>query len=501
MPLTLRTANDILGTLITSVMSGDIITDFSQASAVRMLLWGVAAELAQNQFSLFELSESWFIDTATGEDLARRMRAEGLEPDTGQAASDPVRFVRVPTWMDDIFLPAPQTVSATLPDGTQLLYSSIGDVILETRGRSVSGLAPATTLTSGSNDAVTLNLDGDGARTVSLGTQGSLAAIASALQTAVRALTALTPAHQPAYAGFTCDLTTTAGALTLRSGTAGPLSTCVVTPSVAQDASVRLKLGVAQGGIERAGHDSADVSVLCEQLGVIGNVGPGQITGQSTPVAGIQEIFNPLRFANGREPASDDANRQDLKLYLQSLGDVTRASILRATYQTLGSDGQRHVMTAQVLDAPSQVSVIVCDGRSLEVGAQQDVLDDVTAELTGTGSKLGGFVAAGASVTVQAARIRPVPIQVRVVINSLADPVLAQQALISVLSTLLYQWPLGQPLSYAQMTTPMQQTVTGILDIDFTLPGEFAMHPLRPIPGVSGEKLMPSSLVVEVVYG
>lgn len=500
MPLTLRTANDILATLITSVMGGDIVTDFSQASAVRMFLWGVAAELAQNQFSLFELSESWFIDTATGEDLARRMRSEGLEPDTGQQASGPVRFVRGATQTDDVFLPAPQSVFALLPDGTQLLYRSIGDGVLETRGRSVSAQAPATTTIGGSEDAVTLTLDGDGARTVVLGTQSSLGAIASALQAAVRALTALNPVHQGAYTGFTCDLTTTVGRVTLRSGTPGPTSTCVVTPAATQDASARLKLGVTRGGVERAGQDSVDVPVLCERPGVIGNVGPGQVTGQTTPVAGIQNIFNPLYFSNGREPASDDTNRQALKLYLQSLGDVTRAGITRAVYNTVGTDGQRHVLTAEVLDAPSQVTVTVCDGRSRTAGAQQDVLDAVRGELVGTGSKLGGWVAAGTSVTVVAARIRPLPIQVRVVVGSQVDPVLAQQALTSVLYTLLYQWPLAQSLSYAQVTTPMHQTVAGILDMAFTLPGEFASTPIQPVVGVSGEKFMPAFVLVDVGY-
>jgi hypothetical protein len=248
------------------------------------------------------------------------------------------------------------------------------------------------------------------------------------------------------------------------------------------------------------GQDTMDIPVLCEQHGVIGNVGPGAINAQTTPVAGIQAIYNPLRFSNGREPASDDANRQALQLYLQSLGEVTRYGIVRAVYDTVSPDGQRHVMSTQVLDAPSAVTVYVCDGRSLTVGAQQDVLDDVRAELAGTGSRLGGWIAAGTSLTVVPARIRALPVQVRVVIDRIADPALAQQALTNVLYTLLYQWPLGQSLGYVQVTTPMHQTVVGIQNVVFTLPGEFAGSPIQPVVGVSGEKFMPATVVVEVVY-
>jgi hypothetical protein len=500
MPLTLRTANDIMASLIPTVMSGDLVTDFSKASSVRMLLWGVAAELAQNQFSLFELSESWFIDTATGEDLARRMRSEGLEPDTGQPASDPVRFVRVPTWLDDIPLPSPQTLFATLADGTRILYRSLGDGVLQARGRSISGLAPATSVIGGANDQLALTLDGDGPQTYVLGTQTTLATIANALQVAVRARAALAPAHQPAYAGFVCDLTTTPGALTLRSGTAGPSSTAIVTPATTHDASVRLKLGAAQGGTETPGEDSLDVPVLCERLGTIGNVGAGQLTGQTTPKAGVQAVYNPFAFVNGREPAPDGTNRENLKRYLQGLGEVTRMGILQAVYNTVGLDGQRHVLTAQVLDAPSHVTVYVCDGRSLTVGAQPDVVEAVRGELLGTGSRLGGWIAAGATVAVLPALVRALPVDVRVVIDALTDPVLAKQALTSALSTLLMQWPLGQSLGYVHATTAMHRIVPGIQNVAFTLPGEFATSPLQPVVGVSGEKLMPGPLVVEVGY-
>jgi len=337
---------------------------------------------------------------------------------------------------------------------------------------------------------------------VSLGTQTSGTGIAAAIQAAVQALIPLNPANQPAYTTFRADYgVTTPGAYTLRSGTTGASSSVVVTVAASGDASHALKLGLSQGGLERVGQGSVDVPMLCDQIGVIGNVGAGQINRQVAAVPGILAIANPLMFANGREPASDDAYRQDIRSYLPALGRGTRDAIERAVAHTVSEDGQRHVMTSQVVYGAGTIQAYICDGRSLTVGAQSDVVQDVQDELDGLGQEVGGWIPDGNTAGVAAARILTVDIDVTVTVGPTPDLVRAQQAIRTMLYTLLYQSAVGYLGSYVWLAVAIDETVTEVLDIVFRLPLAFSTTPTSPLGGNVGQKMMPGSITVEVRRG
>jgi uncharacterized phage protein gp47/JayE len=498
-PLTLRSKQQLLETLIDAVLAGGRITDMGLPSAVRQMFEGIAANESEADFSLYTLLKSFYI-TPDNPDLDARGLDMGLARDPGQAASDPVVYTRVQTWLEDIDLLAPQVLQATLADGTAILYRSLGDSVLLPQGRSISGQGPGTTLVSGTNNILRVNLDSDGLRTLTLATQTTAAGIAATIQTVVRALTAVTPGNQPAYTGFRCDYdTTTPGAYTLRSGSTGPTSTVVVTAGATQDATTTLKLGLVSGGLESPGQDTVDVALLCDTVGVIGNVGAGQIQTQVSPVAGIQTVANALAFSNGREPASNDAYCQDLRNYLPALGVGGDDAVPRAVYGTRGSDGQTHVMSAQVVSGVGTIQVSVCDGRSLTIGAQADVVQDVQDELDGLGTRVGGWIPNGTTVGVIPATIMIVDVDVTVTVGPTPDRVFAHQALTTALYSLIYQWPQGTELSDAQMTRRIDETVVEMFGVLYTTPVFFTMDPRQPIPAVIGQKFMPGSIVVEVV--
>jgi uncharacterized phage protein gp47/JayE len=497
MPLTLRPKNDILSTMISSVLAGDIVSDIAAISTVRQFLEGAASTQADLDYDLYALLQSFYITSAEGVDLDTRGLDYGLARDSGQAASDPVVFTRLTQTIDDIPLPAQQVVQATLSDGTTVLYRSLGDAVLAASGRSVSGPAPGTALTAGVNDQVSLNVDGDGVRTLTLGAQSTATAIAAAIQAAVRALAALNPSHQPAYTTFRADYSVTMpGVYTLRSGTAGPSSSVVVS---ATTGSTTLKLGLGAGGLESVGMDSLSVPVICDSIGVIGNVSAGQINELTTQATGIDTVSNPLAFSNGREPASDDAYRQDVRAYILGLGRGTQDSILRAVYATLGSDGQRHVFAAQALYGVGTVQVFVCDGRSVTVGAQSDTVQDVQNELDGLGSEPGGWIAGGATVGVASCSILQVPIAVTVTVGPTPNLVQAQQAIRNALYTLVFQWPIGEALSYSVVARRIDETIVEVLNVVFTLPAAFSTTPTSVVEGGIGSKIMPAEIVVTVV--
>ena len=498
MPLTLRPKDALLDSILSSLLAGNIVTDISQISVVRQLSEGVASTQADLGYDLYSLLQLFYLSSAEGQDLDARGSDMGLVRDPGQAASDPVVFTKLPLHIDDIPLPAPQVVQATLADGTTILYRSIGDTVLRPSGRSVSGAGPGTTLTSGVNDQLALNLDSDGVRTVALGTQSTAIGIAAAIQAAVQALTAIGPSHQTAYDDFRCDYgVTTPGAYTLRSGTAGPTSTVVVTAAGGQTASVTLKLGVAAGGTEAAGAGTLSVPVLCDTLGVLGNVGAGQINTQVSPVAGIAAVHNPLAFANGREPASDDAYRQDVRSRLRAARG-SRDAIESAVYAALGEDGQRHVQSAQVLSGAGSVQVYICDGRSLTVGAQSNVVENVQDELEGRGQTIGGWIADGNVVGVAPASVLTVDVDVDVLVGATPDLSRAQLAITNALYQLLYTAGVGQLLSVMRLDGTIDATVVEVFNITWRLPLAFTTTPPGTVGGGLGVKPMPGRIVVRV---
>jgi uncharacterized phage protein gp47/JayE len=499
MPLTLRPKEQLLEVILSHLLAGDVITDIGRISVIRQLCEGVASTQADLEYDLYNLQKTFYLTTAEGVDLDIRGRDHGLTRDAGQAASDPVTFFAVPTYVDDIPIPAQFVVQATLAEGTEILYRTLGDQRLTPSGRSISGVAPSTTLTGGTNDQLTLNLDGDGVRTVALGTQTTAVGIASALQAAVRALTAFNASRQSAYNAFRCDYSaTTPGAYTLRSGTAGPTSSCVVTPAAAQDGSSTLKLGLAAGGLEAAGQSSLAVPVQCDQMGILGNVGAGQVNQLAGAVVGIDQVANALMFSNGREPASDDAYRQDIRSYLLALGRGTKDALERAVAHTVSADGQQHVMNAQVLYGAGTVQVFVCDGRSLTVGAQSDVIQAVQDELDGLGQEPGGWEPAGNVAGVAAAAVLTVNVAVTVLLGPTPDLVSAQTALRNAIYQMLYSWPVGAALSYGQLTVKINDTVAEVIDNVFTQPVAFSTNPPTLVGGAIGQKIMPGTIAVQV---
>ena len=500
MPITLRPKDDILASIISSILAGNVVTDINPISYNRQLCEGVAATQADLDYSLYTMLQGWYITSAEGVDLDIRGLDVAVARDPGQQASDPVTFTKETTAIDDIVLSAPQVVQATLADGTQVLYRSVGDYVLEPSGRSISAPNPGTTLTGDTSTNLTVNLDNDGPQTVALGNQTTATGIAAAIQAAVQALTAANASKQQAYNSFRCDYAvTTPGVYTLRSGTAGPNSSVVVTVAGTADASQPLKLGLANGGQESVGQGSLDVPVVCDQIGVIGNVGTGQINTLVGNVPGIASVGNTLMFANGREPASDDAYRQDIRVQIESKGRGTRPSVETAVRNTLGSDGARHVMSSQVVYGASTIQVYISDGRSLTVGAQSDVIQDVQDELDGLGQEPGGWVPGGNVAGVVAATVLPVNVDVDVYVGNTPDPTRSQSAIANALYTFLYQSSVGQVVTLVQTDSVIAQSSVEVFNIVYRLPTAFSTTPAGTVGGGIGVKPMPGKIVVNVL--
>lgn len=118
-------------------------------------------------------------------------------------------------------------------------------------GTSVSGASPSTDISSGPGAKFHISVDGSAAKEVTLTLAGlnTGAAIASAIQTAVRAL------EGTEFDAVTCGFAD--GLYTITSGSEGTGSSVVITPGSSLDVSAALKLGKANGGTETQGTGDA----------------------------------------------------------------------------------------------------------------------------------------------------------------------------------------------------------------------------------------------------
>jgi LysM domain len=171
--------------------------------------------------------------------------------------------------------------------------------VLAAEPRSVSKLNAGTTLTAGTNDRLTLKLNSEAPRTLTLGTQPSGEAIAAAIQSQVRAFTPEHSANASAYRDFTA--TYAGGQYTLASGTklsdAGRVEV-VVNPDSALtpgDASPVLGLGAVNGGQEHAGSSLAAEAIhllrgieeACTHLQAFPDYFADQLETQDAVLAGL----------------------------------------------------------------------------------------------------------------------------------------------------------------------------------------------------------------------
>jgi uncharacterized protein len=114
------------------------------------------------------------------------------------------------------------------------------------------------TVPLGNDLSLSINLDGDGPQIVTLPSAAgnTLATVASAIQTAVQALTKLkTSTDQTAFTSFTCAVDSSSGQprLVLTSGTTSATSSVLIAPALANDATGLLRLGPGNGGVSENG--------------------------------------------------------------------------------------------------------------------------------------------------------------------------------------------------------------------------------------------------------
>lgn len=207
-----------------------------------------------------------------------------LDIDIADGSQDPGNEFRITVKLNGTNLEVHDNLSMN-PDATNFvenvvtanskLIKAVVDPANDTtsRGTSVSGASPATTLPAG-NRKMVVNINGDGPQTITLANPLTTGGeIATAIETAVRALVPLrgsTPTA--AFTAFTAGFAT--GVYTLTSGAGGKRSSVQVTNAPSENGATLLKLGRNNGGVEQAG-----AAVLRPAVGTNYHVGDAAVAG------------------------------------------------------------------------------------------------------------------------------------------------------------------------------------------------------------------------------
>jgi phage tail sheath protein FI len=178
-------------------------------------------------------------------DPANEFRITVSRGDLSETLDDLSMNATAPNFVENVVGAKSQLIRVTVEEGNDSTKA----------GASVSGASPATSLPA-ENRNLTININGDGARTITLdGNLETGVGIANEIQTKVRALTPLrasTASTSPtAYSNFKAEFS--ADHYILTSGSTGKQSSVEVSNAVLNNAAKLLKLGRNNFGVETTG--------------------------------------------------------------------------------------------------------------------------------------------------------------------------------------------------------------------------------------------------------
>lgn len=126
----LYTITEIVNRMITRMTANTGITDFTPGSNIRTMFETVAVFIEYIQFLVEEAYRSFYVDTATGQDLDRRIRDFGMSRKEARNATGVVSFIRNQYSPDTFYIYAGSQVS-TQPDtfGNTISFRLLNDIV------------------------------------------------------------------------------------------------------------------------------------------------------------------------------------------------------------------------------------------------------------------------------------------------------------------------------------------------------------------------------------
>ena len=203
------------------------------------------------------------------------------------------------------------------------------------RGNIVASGASTTTTVATTNDTITINLNGDGVRTITLGAGLTGSALATAIQNAVRALVPTDPFKAAAYAGFTASVNAS-NIFTFASGMTGTTNnsttgTGTVVVGGNLGTSLNLTAGISTTGTDFLLSDPPATSNFSTSMTVFDSLGNSHLlTTYFTKIGANTWNYNTVASVNDVVTANYHPSNVDATLGIVRVGSGTL---------TFGTDG------------------------------------------------------------------------------------------------------------------------------------------------------------------
>lgn len=236
-----------------------------------------------------------------------------------------------------------------------------------------------------------------------------------------------------------------------------------------------------------AGTTTIDVPVLANSVGTVGNVGVGAITQLISPIPGLTGVTNGRPFTTGRDAQTDGARRQAFRDYLATLHRGTKQSLVvgAAGAQLVDAYGIpiEQVTKVQVTEVGGGATVTI---YGLEEPASSALVAQCQAVIDGSysgGIEVPGYKAAGTVVTVIAAAVVPVVVQVLVQLAPGYTLPLVAPLVIDAVTTIFNRLDIGADLPLSLLSTAIGN-VTGVATFVLQSPA-FNLYATAPAIGTT----------------
>jgi uncharacterized phage protein gp47/JayE len=340
--LTLKSEQQIVGSMARTILAQTGLNDLNPGSILLTLLQAAAQEDFAQYYQMLQIVRNYNLDTTTGTDLDNRAFEYGLTRNQATAATGRITIQQAASFVE---------ISSSFYTGFRSAIA--GDTVIYINngvGFPTSGAQQSLIVGSG-----TVNQE---QVTYTPGVNN--------------------PQNFTNYYKITLDVPLThdhaASELVILKQNADiliPAGTIVQVPAVG--ISQQVTFTTTADAVLLAGTSEVDnVDVQCTQVGTVGNIAVGAITGTSAfinpPFSGARAT-NDLAFSNGQDLETDTSLRNRIRSFIQGLAQSTTSGIQNAILGLTDPASAKSVVSANILQPNSvglPVKIYIDDGTGFE---------------------------------------------------------------------------------------------------------------------------------------
>jgi uncharacterized phage protein gp47/JayE len=355
--LTLKSENQILGEMLSTLFSKTGLTDINPGSVLLTLLEAVARQDFQQNYQMLQILKNYNLDTTTGSDLDNRAFEYGLTRTSEKQATGQVKiqressFEKISTGFYSGFR-APLTGDSSIYVDDASDFGSSGTLILG-RG-TVNEEEVNFTSTTNNTNYWTVALSGT-----------------------------ITNDH-----GIEESVILKQG-----SNVTIPAGTFIQVPSTSKNSAIVFQT-LHEATILAGEAEVTKIDVRALEAGIKGNIPVGAINGTSAfpsaPFAGAR-AYNDTAFTTGEDRETDSRLRDRIKSYIQGLSQSTKKGILDKILGLVDAETSKRVVSANVIEPISRteaVNIYIDDGTGFEPSFVLKGQESILASANGLETRL-----------------------------------------------------------------------------------------------------------------